>query len=141
LHRGSSFLLNSSLYWLGKVISTYHSDKINSQVKNIILIIGDGNGLSKISAATLSNYGYLSLTQLKFIGIIKTQSVDDFTTASSATAIAIGEKTHSRSIGTDVNRTTIENIIEFLSKYKYNTDFITFDNVAGATQAAFIHFN
>jgi alkaline phosphatase len=57
-------------------------------------MIGDGNGLSQISAANLINGGALTLTQLKSIGLIKTQSADDFTTdsAAAATAIAIGEK-------------------------------------------------
>ncbi|MGK0253515.1 MAG: alkaline phosphatase [Mariniflexile sp.] len=118
---------------------TYHSDKKNSQVKNIILMIGDGYGLSQISAATLSNRGNLSLTQLKSIGFLKTQSADDFTTDSAAagTAIATGEKTYNRSIGMDLNRAPIENISELLNRYKYNTGFITTDDITGATPAAF----
>jgi len=118
---------------------TYHSDKKSHQVNNIILMIGDGNGLAQISAATLSNYGSLTLTQLKSIGFLKTQSADDFTTDSAAagTAIATGEKTYNRSIGMNVNRTPIENIMELLNKHNYNTGFITTDNVTGATPAAF----
>tara|TARA_R110001592_G_scaffold169698_5_gene406337 strand:- start:4365 stop:6164 length:1800 start_codon:yes stop_codon:yes gene_type:complete len=118
---------------------TYHSDKKNSQVKNIILMIGDGYGLSQISAAAFSNHENLSLTQLKSIGFLKTQSSDDFTTDSAAagTAIATGEKTYNRFIGMDENRRPIENITELLSKHEYNTGFITTDNVTGATPAAF----
>lgn len=118
---------------------TFKSDRKNNKVKNIILMIGDGYGLSQISAATLSNQGHLSLTQLKSIGLLKTQAADDFTTDSAAagTAIATGEKTYNRSIGMDINRIPIENITELLSKQNYNTGFITTDNITGATPSAF----
>jgi len=118
---------------------TYHSDKKNTKVENIILMIGDGYGLSQISAATLSNQGKLTLTQLKSISFLKTQSADDFTTDSAAagTAIATGEKTYNRSIGMGVNRLPIENLTELLNKHNYNTGFITTDNVTGATPSAF----
>jgi alkaline phosphatase len=64
-------------------------------------MIGDGNGLSQISAATLMNGGDLTLTQLKSIGLIRPQSADDFTTDSAAGAIAntIRKKIKNRTIG------------------------------------------
>ena len=57
-------------------------------------MIGDGNWLSQISAATLMNGGDLTLTQLKSIGLIQTQSADNFTTdfAAGATTNTIREK-------------------------------------------------
>src|SRR5690606_34484904 len=80
---------------------SYKSDKKNIPVKNIILLIGDGNGLNQISSAVLANGGELTLTQFKSIGFIKTQSADDFTTDSAAagTALATGTKTYNRAIG------------------------------------------
>lgn len=118
---------------------SYQSDKKNTKVENIILMIGDGYGLSQISAATLANKGKLTLTQLKSIGLIKTQSADDFTTDSAAagTAIATGKKTYNRSIGMDSDRLPIENLTELLNKHNYNTGFITTDNVIGATPSSF----
>src|SRR5690606_40312900 len=50
---------------------TYKSDQKEGPVKNVILLIGDGNGLSQISAAVLANGGETTLTQLKSIGFIK----------------------------------------------------------------------
>lgn len=38
------------------------------KVENIILLIGDGNGVSQISAAALVNGGDLTLTQLRSVG-------------------------------------------------------------------------
>ncbi len=118
---------------------SYASDRKDEVVENIILLIGDGNGLSQISSAVLSNGGALTLTQLKSIGLIKTQSSDDFTTDSAAagTAISTGKKTYNRSIGMNIDRKPVENIIEILSQYGFNSGFITTDQITGATPAAF----
>lgn len=74
---------------------TFSYLKKNVPVKNIILLIGDGNGLSQISSSVLANKGQLTLTQLKNIGLIKTTAADNFTTdsAAGATAFATGKKT------------------------------------------------
>ncbi|MEM0578243.1 alkaline phosphatase [Flavobacterium polysaccharolyticum] len=118
---------------------TFASDKKNTEVKNVILLIGDGNGLSQISSAVLANGGKLTLTQLQSIGFIKTQSSDDFTTdsAAGATAFSTGQKTYNRAIGLDANQNFIPNITEFLSKKGFNTGCITTDEIIGATPAAF----
>jgi alkaline phosphatase len=114
-------------------------DQRRKKIENIILLIGDGNGLSQISAATLANNGELTLTQLKSIGFIKTQAADDFTTDSAAagTAIATGKKTNNRAIGTDINGMAIKNIVEVLFDKGYKTGVITTDEITGATPAAF----
>jgi len=118
---------------------TFKTDQKNQPVKNVILLIGDGNGLSQISSAVLANNGALSVTQLKSIGFIKTQSADDFTTDSAAagTALATGQKTNNRAIGTDSLGKPIVNIMEVLQKKKYSTGIITTDEVTGATPASF----
>lgn len=118
---------------------TFKSDQTTTTVENVILLIGDGYGLSQISAAVLSNHGNLSLTQLKSIGLLKTQSADDFTTDSAAagTAIATGEKTYNRAIGVDVYGNSLENLTELLNRHHYNSGFVTTDNIAGATPSAF----
>ncbi|WP_405606265.1 alkaline phosphatase [Polaribacter sp. Asnod1-A03] len=117
----------------------FTNDQKDLPVKNIILLIGDGNGLAQISSTTLANSGELSLTQLKSIGFIKTQAADDFTTDSAAagTALSTGNKTNNRAIGTDKNGKNLENITELLHKENYNTAVITTDNILGATPASF----
>lgn len=47
-------------------------------------MIGDGNGLAQISTGLYGNGGQLNLTQLKNIGLVKTQAAVDFTTDSAA---------------------------------------------------------
>ena len=118
---------------------TFEPDKKNQKPKNIILLIGDGNGLTQISSATLANNGELSLTQLRSIGFLKTQSADDFTTdsAGAGTAISTGQKTNNRAIGTDKNGKPIPNITEILSEKGFNTGVISTDDIAGATPSSF----
>ncbi|WP_419213972.1 alkaline phosphatase [Maribacter sp. X9] len=118
---------------------TFESDKKRQKPENVILLIGDGNGLTQISSATLANNGELSLTQLKSIGFLKTQSADDFTTdsAGAGTAIATGQKTNNRAIGTDKNGEPLPNITEILSEKGFNTGVISTDDIAGATPASF----
>lgn len=118
---------------------TYASDQKDIPVQNVILLIGDGNGLSQISAAVLANGGETTLTQLKSIGFIKTASSDDFTTDSAAagTALATGQKTYNRSIGMGDNREPILNITEFLDKKEFLSGCITTDRMVGATPSSF----
>lgn len=114
-------------------------DNSNEQIQNIIFLIGDGNGLSQISAAAFANKGKLSLLNLKSIGLIKTQSKDDFTTdsAAGATAFATGQKTYNRSIGISMQGEPLTNLTQILSKFNYNNALITTDEIVGATPAAF----
>lgn len=118
---------------------TFQSDGKHLPVRNIILMIGDGNGLSQISAGMYANGNELNLTQLKNIGLIKTQSADDFTTDSAAggTAIATGKKTRNRAVGVGPDGTKTENLPEILNRYGFSSGVITSDNMTGATPAAF----
>ncbi|MBR9853906.1 MAG: alkaline phosphatase [Algicola sp.] len=118
---------------------SYDTDQKKKKVKNVILLIGDGNGLSQISAATLANGGELTLTQLKSIGFLKTSSTDDFTTDSAAagTALATGTKTYNRAIGLDTLKRPIKNIPEVLANHGFLSGCITTDRLTGATPASF----
>ncbi len=118
---------------------TFVSDQKNIPIQNVILLIGDGNGLTQISSSTLANGGRLSLTQLKSIGLLKTQSADDFTTDSAAagTALATGEKTNNRAIGVDTSKKPLLNITELLSEHGFLSGCITTDKMTGATPASF----
>lgn len=118
---------------------TFSSDGKRDKVENIILLIGDGNGLTQISATALANNGELSLTQLKSIGFLKTQSSDDFTTDSAAagSAIATGSKVPNRAIGADADGNELKNITEILSESGFLSGIITSDQISGATPSAF----
>ncbi len=144
-HKASTYLntLDDRIYYSNtssKVYTpTFESDKKNIPIRNVILLIGDGNGLTQITSSVLANGGELTLTQLKSIGLIKTQSADDFTTDSAAagTALATGSKTNNRAIGLDAFDKPLTNITELLFEHGFLSGCITTDRLTGATPSSF----
>lgn len=117
----------------------FEADGAKVPVENVILMIGDGNGLAQISSTMSTNDNQLSLTQLKNIGLVKTQAADDFTTdsAAGATAYATGEKTNNRAIGVGPDGEPLENLPDILVEYGFSSGIITTDQLTGATPASF----
>ena len=117
----------------------FEVDGANVPVKNVILLIGDGNGLAQISSALFSNNNELNLAQLKNMGLVKTQAADDFTTdsAAGATAFATGEKTNNRALGVDPTGKPLRNIPDILGEFGFLSGIVTTDQLTGATPAAF----
>ncbi|SFB27329.1 alkaline phosphatase [Algoriphagus aquimarinus] len=118
---------------------TFEGDGAEVPVDNVILMIGDGNGLTQIASALFSNGNQLNLTQLKNMGLIKTQAADDFTTdsAAGATAYATGEKTNNRALGVDSKGNSLPNLPDLLHGYGFSSGIITTDQLTGATPASF----
>lgn len=106
---------------------------------NIILMIGDGNGLAQITSAMIANRGNLTVTGLKNIGLVKTASHDDLITdsAAGATAMATGKKTNNRAIGTNPVGKPQTNLVDVLSKKGFNTAIVSTDAIYGATPSSF----
>jgi len=117
----------------------YAVDGKDVPVKQILLLIGDGNGLSQISSGIVANGGELTLTQLRTIGLVKTQAADDFTTdsASGATAMATGQKANNRALGLNASGDSVPNLPYFLNLKGFKTGLVTNDELTGATPAAF----
>ncbi len=118
---------------------SFKPDGTNKTVRNVILLIGDGTGLAQISAGLYSNGGELTVTNLRTMGLVKTQSADAYTTdsAASGTAYATGYKTHNYAIGVDVNDRPLRNIPEILADEGFISGIISTDNLNGATPASF----
>lgn len=115
--------------------------KYNPQAtpENIILMIGDGNGLAQISTAMIANDGQLTITNIRDIGLVHTAAADDLVTDSAAggTAMATGIKTNNRAIGVNPSGEKQNNLVEILSKKNYRTGIITTDAIIGATPSSF----
>ena len=119
-------------------IPTYKEDGKKGKIKNIILLIGDGMGVSQISSV-MNHCDQLILNKFKNIGFSKTSSANDYITDSGAggTAIAIGEKTNNRSIGVDAKGTSFPTLAEIFKEKGGNAGIITTDNILGATPSDF----
>lgn len=107
--------------------------------RNIILMIGDGMGLTQITGAKTVNGGKLNMFRCQTIGLQTTHCADKYVTDSGAasTAMACGKKTNYYYIGVDTAGNTLTNIIEMLEVKGYSTGLISTSEITHATPAAF----
>ncbi len=112
----------------------------DGKVKNIILLIGDGMGLTQIYAAMTANKGKLNIENCNCIGLIKTYSSDQYITdsAAGATAFACGEKTYNGAIGVDDSGKPIKTILEIAEENGLATGMVATSSITHATPASFI---
>ena len=89
--------------------------------KNVILMIGDGMGISQLTSAYYFNdekddEWEPSFSRFRYIGLAKTSSGLEVVTQSSAaaTALATGYKTYNMAVGVDMDTVVRENIVEIL---------------------------
>lgn len=112
--------------------------------KNIILMIGDGMGLSQITAGMYRNGNKLNLERCKVIGLIKTSSENDLITdsAAGATAFATGKKTRNGMISQAMKDSAdYKTILEYAEENKKATGIVVTSTVTHATPASFYaHF-
>ncbi|MCC9019732.1 alkaline phosphatase [Flavobacterium lipolyticum] len=134
----STFYQNTSFYQAYKPKNAALFSK-NSRPKNVILLIGDGMGLTQIYAGYTANKGQLNLFNIPTQGLSITKSSDSYITdsAAGATAMATGHKTNNRFISVDENGKGLELITQQLAKKKYKTAIISAGNITDATPAAF----
>lgn len=121
-------------------VVTYDSKFKNQKPKNIILLIGDGMGVSHVFAGLTANKGNLFLENFKHVGFSKTQSADNYITDSAAggTALATGHKTNNGSIGVDVQNKPVKSILEEAEENGLATGLVSTSSITHATPASFI---
>ena len=93
---------------------------------NIILLIGDGMGLSQISAGMYVNNNQTVLEDFSVIGLSKTHATNSLVTdsAASGTAMACGEKTYNGVLGINSKNKKLQSILEICEENGYNTGLI-----------------
>ena len=134
---------NISLYYyiiILFIISGCHVAKTSCKYpKNIVLMIGDGMGLSQISAAMYANGGSLAMEEANYIGLIKTNSASSIITdsAAGATAFSTGEKTYNGAINMSVDSLALEPITAKMYMKNIKTGIISTSSVTHATPACF----
>lgn len=111
-----------------------------SQPKNVILMIGDGMGLSQAYAAYTVNKGQLNIFTMPVTGFSKTYCADRYVTDSGAggTALAIGQKANYESIGLDSLWKPHPSLIKLAKKKGLSTGIITTCDLTHATPADFV---
>ncbi|MHC4264425.1 MAG: alkaline phosphatase [Planctomycetota bacterium] len=112
------------------------------EVKNIILLIGDGMGLGQVMTTRLSAIGKdgrLNMEIFPVTGIMKNHSSDALVTdsAASATAMACGIKTNNGMVGMDPDGKKYLSILEAAKKRSMLTGLIATSSITHATPACF----
>jgi len=112
--------------------------------KNVILMIGDGMGVSQLSSAYYfpdekDKDREPAFSRFRYIGLARTSSGAEVVTQSpaAATALATGHKTYNNAVGVDLDTGILENIVEILSGNGYMTGVIATSSITDATPAGF----
>ncbi len=133
---------------LGSVIltlSSFNGPKLKSKTsstkpKNVILLIGDGMGLSQVSYAIIESNERLNFERFKKMGFSKTAASNHKITdsAAGATALSTGKKSYNGAIAVDDNKQALPTILELAEKKGIATGMIATSAITHATPASFI---
>jgi alkaline phosphatase len=113
-----------------------------SEVRNVILLIGDGMGINQIAAARIKGAGLdgkLYMERIPITGIMRTHSANNVVTDSAAagTALACGIKTNNDMVGMAADGTKYANIFEAAQKKGMKTAILVTSEIVHATPATF----
>ena len=110
-----------------------------SKPKKIILLIGDGMGLSQVSSAIYYQDQPSNFERFPFIGLINTSSSAQKITdsAAGATAFSAGTKTYNGAIGVDPDAVPLKLITEQLKSQGLSNGLIATSSITHATPACF----
>lgn len=118
-----------------KELTTFIS---NQRPKNVILLIGDGMGLTQITAGSIAKKTPLVLEKFRQIGLVKTYSTKLITdSAAGATAMATGSKTYNGAISMNIHQEKLKTILEYAEEADWLTGIVTTATVTHATPACF----
>ncbi len=111
--------------------------------KNIILLIGDGMGLSQITGGMIANGNRTVLEEFTITGLHKSFAYDNLITdsAAGATAFASGIKTYNGAIGVDPDTNAVVTILEEAELKGMATGLVATSTIVHATPASFIAHN
>jgi alkaline phosphatase len=110
------------------------------EIKNIILMIGDGMGLTGLYAAMTASDHPLNIERCHIIGLQKTFAADNYITDSGAsgTAMATGNKAKNGTIGLDSQGNRVKSILEIAKENGLSTGLVTTSAITDVTPASFI---
>jgi alkaline phosphatase len=112
------------------------------KVKNVILCIGDGMGLSQVALARVKAAGLggkLTMERLPVTGLVRTHSADSCVTdsAAAATALASGVKTKNGMVGMTPDEQAYCTILEAARDKGMATGLVVTSTITHATPACF----
>jgi len=113
--------------------------KSGKPVKNIILLIGDGMGVSEVYAGYTFNKGHLNMQRFGTAGFSITYSTSYVTdSGAGGTALSSGYKTYNGAIGVDSTGKPVKTILEWAEDHGKATGLVSTSAITHATPASFI---
>lgn len=115
----------------------------DAEIRNVILMIGDGMGLEQVGTALAANRGELYMATMPVTGIARTYSADHLVTDSGAagTALASGHKTNNYVIGVDTAGRPLSSLMDVARSHGLRTGVAVVCRLNDATPAAFCCHN
>lgn len=111
------------------------------KIKNVILLIGDGMGLSQLSTAYYFDNPQKrpNFSRFPVVGLINTSSAKQRITdsAAGATAFATGRKSFNGAISVDTNKAEIPTLIEIIEDFGVKSGLVATSSITHATPACF----
>lgn len=117
---------------------THRNDGGKGRIRNVIFLIGDGMGLSQITAAAYANRG-LTLMNFNYIGLQRNNALGAFTTDSAAggSALATGERHANRHISMTEEGEAVPSLSDWFRGKGLPVGVVTLGNAVDATPTAF----
>ena len=142
IFKNITFLLILFVFGFSNCTNNDKTAKVDTP-KNIIILIGDGMGVSHLYAGMTVNGQKLNIESFPYSGFSKTYSADNYITDSAAggTAIASGEKTNNGMIGVKPDGIPVSSITETANKNGLASGVVSTCVVTHATPASFVAHN
>ena len=116
---------------------------VDNEVRNVIIMIGDGMGLEQVSCAWVLNHGKLNLDHFPNVGLSRTYCTNRLITDSGAggTALAAGIKTAESHVGTAADSTDVPSVLVKAKELGKKTGVAVTCHFADATPCDFCCHN
>lgn len=115
------------------------NQSISERPLNVIFLIGDGMGLSQITAGLYTNNNKLNFERMPVVGLHKSYSGNDLITdsAAGATAFSCGCKSYNGAIGVKIDSTPCKTVLESLQAMGMTTGILVTCTITHATPACY----
>ena len=115
----------------------------DAEIRNVIILIGDGMGLEQVSCAWVLNHGKLNLDNFPYVGLSRTYATDALITDSGAggTALATGVKTAYSHVGTASDNSDLPSVLVKARQLGKKTGTVVTCHFADATPCDFCCHN
>lgn len=113
---------------------------LDAEIKNVILMIGDGMGFEQVSCGWVLNGGHLNIDNCLYTGVSRTYAANALVTDSCAggAALATGQKTNYGYIAIDPDKNPVESVLKHAQNLGMKTGVAVTCRINDATPADFV---